>query len=134
MKFVVGGEEYKFDRNRVEFVMKKVVPEPIQKHLVELLGTAYPPKQVFAEVTGRRRVTFTTQEAVRVLSKLGFVCREVGEGTDGTPTWKRVQSDDPSDAHTPSREDRLVALESGLATVLLAIAQLQRRIEALEGK
>lgn len=132
MEFVVGGEGYKFDRHRVELVMKKVVPEPIQKHLVELLGTVYPPKQVFAEVTGRRRVTFTTQEAVRVLSKLGFVCREVGDRTDGTSARTQVQSDEPSDAHTPSREDRLVAVESGLATVLLAIAQLERRVEALK--
>ena len=132
MKFVVGGEEYKFDRDRVEFVMKKVDPESIQKHLVELLGTVYPPKQVFAAVTGRRRVTFTTQEAVRVLSKLGFVCREVGQRTDGAPTWNRVQSDAPDELQTPSPEDRLMALESGQVTVLLAIAQLQRRVEALE--
>lgn len=132
MEFVVGGEEYKFDRNRVEFVMKEVAPEPIQKHLVELLDTVYPPKQIFSKMTGRRRVTFTTQEAVRVLSKLGLVCREVGEPTDGNRTWKPVQRDKPFEAQSMSAEDRLVALGSGLATALLAIAQLQSRVEVLE--
>ena len=134
MKFVVGGEEYKFDRNRVESVMKKVEPESIQKHLVELLGKNYPPKQVFSEVTGRRRATFTTQEAVRVLTKLGFVCREVGHRLEGAQTWTTLKTDQPSPVKAISTEDRIVALESGLATAHLAIAQLQRRIEAVRAK
>lgn len=131
MKFVIGGEEYELDRNRVERTMKKVHPESIQKHLVELLGTVYPPKQVFAEVTGRSRISFTTQEALRVLTKLGFVCREVGQRTEDTLARMSIQIDQP----TKSPSDlaiRLVAVESVLATTHLAIAELQRRVEVLE--
>jgi hypothetical protein len=132
MGFIVGGEEYDLDRKRVETVMRKVEPESLQKHLVELLGKAYPPKQVFAEVTGRRRATFTTQEAIRVLSRLGFTCREVGHRNVGSPTWNLNEDSLVLPASTTTSEDRFVALESGLATVQLAIAQLQQRIEILD--
>lgn len=131
MHFVVGGEEYKLDRNRVELVMKKIEPESIQKHLVELLGTKYPPKQVFAAITGRRRASFTTQEAVRVLTKLGFECREVGHRSEDIKTLTPLKTDETASLQGVSTEERIVALESGLATAHLAIAQLQRRIEIL---
>ena len=131
MHFVVGGEEYKFDRSRVEFIMKKVEPESIQKHFVELLGTKYPPKQVFATITGRRRASFTTQEAVRVLTKIGFECREVGHRSDGSKTLTPLKTDETASLQGVSTEERIVALESGLATAHLAIAQLQQRIEAV---
>ena len=130
MKFVVGGEEFEFSRQRVENAMKGIPPESIQKYVVELLGTVYPPKQVFAQISGRSRTSFTTQEAQRVLTKLGFVCRVAGRMTDGTPAWISVSTDEvapPSDT-----SNRLVALESAVATVQLAIAELQRRTAALE--
>lgn len=134
MHFVVGGEEYKLDRNRVEFVMKKIEPESIQKHFVELLGTKYPPKQVFAAIAGRRRASFTTQEAVRVLTKLGFECREVGLRRESINVLTRPNVDEVEALEGQSMQDRIVALESGLATAYLAIAQLQRRIEAVSAK
>jgi len=44
-----------------------VHPEPIREHLVEMLATVYPPKQVLATVSGWDRTSFTTMEAQRVL-------------------------------------------------------------------
>lgn len=132
MKFVIGGEEYELDRDRVALAMKKKQPESIQKHFVELHGTLYPPKQVFAEVTGRSRISFTSQEALRVLTKLGFVCSEVGQKTENAITRLPIQADEPAPSVSSTLENRLVALESVLATTHLAIAELQRRIEALE--
>lgn len=132
MKFVVGGEQYEFDRNRVERTMKNVHPESIQKHLVELLGTVYPPKQVFAELTGRSRISFTTMEAQRVLTRLGFVCREAGQKIDDRPSWMPVKVGEPAASASPAHVNHLVAVECGLATANLAIAELQRRVEALE--
>lgn len=132
MKFVIGGEKYEFDRQHVERTMKKVHPESIQKHLVELLGTVYPPKQVFAEVTGRSRISFTTQEALRVLTKLGFVCREAGQRTDDAFVQMPIQVDEPATSAPSTLVNRLVAVESVLATAHLAIAELQRRVESLE--
>jgi hypothetical protein len=129
MKFTVGGEEYDLTRERIERVMRNVAPEPIQKYLVEMLGQVFPPKQVFAQVTGRTRTSFTTQEAQRVLLKLGFVCREAG-GTSGDPAW--LQSAVHDDDYRQVEPDRLAKLESGLATAHLAIAELQRRVTSLE--
>ena len=132
MKFTIGGEEYEFDREQVERRMKKKDPELIQKHFVELLGTVYPPKQVFAEITGRRRISFTTQEALRVLTKLGFVCREVGQKTENSITQVPFLPNEPSNSATSAINNRLLAIESVISTAHLAIAELQRRVEALE--
>lgn len=129
MKFIVGGQTYELDRDRVERTMKKVHPESIQKYRVELLGIEYPPKQVFSKITGRNRRSFTSQEALRVLTKLGFACREVGQQLASTPARLPIQVYEPT-ASAPV--DRLVAVENGLATAHLAIAELQRRIEVLE--
>ena len=64
-------------------------PEPIRQHMVEIDGTAYPPKQVLAEITGWPRQSFTTMEANRVLLRLGFICRRAGAlGPDGQPVWQ----------------------------------------------
>lgn len=132
MKFTIGGEEYEFDRDQVERKMKRKDPELIQKHFVELLGTIYPPKQVFAEITGRRRISFTTQEAVRVLAKLGFVCREVGQKTENTIAQIPFLPNEPANSATSAIDIRLLAIESVISTAHLAIAELQRRVEALE--
>jgi hypothetical protein len=112
--------------------MKKVHPELIQKHLVELLGTEYPPKQIFAQVTGRSRISFTTQEALRVLTKLGFICREVGQRTDDALAGVSTLVGESAKSESSTLAIRLVAVESVLATTHLAIAELQRRVEALE--
>lgn len=131
MKFVVGGEEFEFNREAVERAMRGIPPEPFQKYVVELLGTVYPPKQVFATVSGRHRTSFTTQEAQRVLTKLGFVCREAGRTADGALGWVDVVTADPATGLSVTHT-RILALEGGLATVQLAIAELQRRLAALE--
>jgi hypothetical protein len=97
---------------------------------VEMNGTVYPPKQVLAHVTGWDRQSFTTMEAQRVLTKLGFVCREAGAGSDGRPAWVHATSEQLQGA---SREvDRIAALEAALATAQAAIAGLDARIRALE--
>lgn len=132
MKFTIGGEEYEFDRDHVERRMKKKDPESIQKHFVELLGTRYPPKQVFAEITGRRRISFTTQEALRVLSKLGFICREVGQETEKANSQTQFLPTESVFSESSALMNRLVAFESVISTAHLAIAELQRRVEALE--
>ena len=115
--------------------MKGVTPESFQKSIVELLGTVFPPKQVFAEVTGRSRTSFTTQEApAGVLHggwRASFAARP-DERQDGRPTWMPVSSDTVVST-PPAVSDRLVSVdEAALFTAQLAIAELRRRIEALE--
>jgi len=132
MDFVIGGERYVLDHRRVEIATKNLLPEPIQKHLVELGGKQYPPKQVFAKVTGRKRMSFTTQEAIRVLNKLGFVCREVGDQKLNDLVAKGIAIRESPVTKPDDVEDRLIAVESALATSHLAIAELRRRVKQLE--
>src|SRR3712207_642847 len=120
MKFVVGGERYELSMEQVAHAVQGVQPEPVRTHLVELHNTVYPPKQVFAAAAGRPRQTFTTMEAQRVLSRLGFICRRADEDESGQPAW--VRQDDDMDREESSLEDRLASAEAQLATAMTAIA------------
>jgi hypothetical protein len=89
-KMTVGGRLLELDKETVERKMRDVLADTIQKHVVEIGGTVFPPKQVLAEVTGWERRSFTTAEAQRVLTKVGFICREAGVGADGRAAWVTV--------------------------------------------
>lgn len=136
MRFTVGGEEYDLTPEQVERRMRGVEPEEIRKHVVELLGTVYPPKQVFAAVTGRSRASFTTMEAQRVLTRLGYRCRTAGQRTDGTPAWlvDGGDSETASERTSTSAESRLDAVEAQLATAMAAIQGLAARVATLEAR
>src|SRR6476469_2562627 len=95
----VGGRNFDQTKQGVEEAMRSEEPEQIRKHLVEMNGTVYPPKQVLAHVTGWGRQSFTTMEAQRVLTKLGFVCREAGAEPDGRAAWLPFSGKGPSPAH-----------------------------------
>jgi len=86
MRFTVGGKSLDLTREQVVNAMKDVPADHVQKHIVEIDGHVFPPKQVFATVSGRERQTFTTMEAQRVLKRLGFVCRLAGDLDGGVPT------------------------------------------------
>ena len=79
----VGGRDFDESKQDVEQAMRGEEPEPIQKYLVEVNGTVYPPKQVLARATGWDRQSFTTMEAQRVLNRIGFVCRVADRAADG---------------------------------------------------
>jgi hypothetical protein len=130
MRFTVGGEEYDLTKERVISAMRGVPSEPIQKHVVEIEGTVFPPKQVFATVTGRVRTSFTTMEAQRVLRRLGFLCREAGRRENGAPGWLLAgRDDDQPDADVGTR---LASVEASLATLEAALAGLHARVKELE--
>lgn len=76
----VGGRDFALTKQDVESRMEGEAPELIQKHMVEVNGQVFPPKQVLGHVTGWPRASFTTFEAQRVLTRLGFECDEVGGG------------------------------------------------------
>ena len=76
----VGGRDFTLTKQDVESRMEGEAPELIQKHMVEVNGQVFPPKQVLGHVTGWPRSSFTTFEAQRVLSRIGFDCAEVGGG------------------------------------------------------
>ena len=75
----VAGHQYELDRDGVQAVLEGVLPEPIREHFVVINGRRWPPKQVLALVTGVDRADFTTHQARRALTRLGFpAARAVG--------------------------------------------------------
>jgi hypothetical protein len=68
----VSGRKYQLDRGGVEAALRGVLPEPIREHFVVISGRRWPPKQVLALVTGLDRADFTTHQARRALTRLGF--------------------------------------------------------------
>ena len=68
----VSGHRYELDRHRVQAALEGVLPEPIHEHFVVINGRRWPPKQVLALVTGLDRADFTTHQARRALTRLGF--------------------------------------------------------------
>jgi hypothetical protein len=68
----VSGRSYELDREGVQAALEGVLPEPIHEHFVVINGRRWPPKQVLALVTGLDRADFTTHQARRALTRLGF--------------------------------------------------------------
>jgi hypothetical protein len=68
----VSGHRYELDPRGVEAALQEALPEPIQEHFVVINGRRWPPKQVLALVTGLDRADFTTHQARRALTRLGF--------------------------------------------------------------
>lgn len=68
----VSGRQYDLDPRRVETALDGELPEPIHEHFVVINGRRWPPKQVLTLVTGLDRADFTTHQARRALTRLGF--------------------------------------------------------------
>lgn len=126
---MVGGRPLELTASEVAERMRGEDPESIREHFVEVAGSAFPPKQVLAAVTGWDRATFTTMEALRVLNRLGFVCLRARSQSAKQP----MLPPDTRGQVLPSASQRLAALESGLSVAQEAIASLTRRIAALDG-
>ena len=72
LTMTVSGHQYDLDSQSVEAALQGALPEPIQEHFVVINGRRWPPKQVLALVTGLDRADFTTHQARRALTRLGF--------------------------------------------------------------
>jgi hypothetical protein len=128
MKFTVGGRSLDLSPEEVRAKLRDLSPEPVREHVVEIGEKSFPPKQVLAELTGWERQTFTTMEAQRVLTRLGFDChRAGGGGRGGSPAVLAAEGDRPGDL-----EARVAVLEASVETLLLAIAALKARLDPPE--
>jgi hypothetical protein len=121
----VGGREREIIKEEVIHKMRGVEPEPVREHLVEIAGTAYPPKQVLETVTDWDRRSFTSLEAVRVLTRVGFLCRRASEG-------QSALAPGAAGNQAAGIERRLSELEAALAVAQEAIARLANRVTTLE--
>jgi hypothetical protein len=125
----VGGRDFDLTKQEVESLMRNQTPELIQKHVVEVNGAAFPPKQVLGRCTGWPRTSYTTMEAQRVLTRIGFTCREArAVPTAGSDVEPRV----PSAGGSKDHEDRIAALEAALAVANISIAALDDRMRRIE--
>ena len=124
-RVTVGGRAREITKDEVIRKMRGVEPEPVREHLVEVAGTAYPPKQVLDTVTNWDRRSFTSLEAVRVLTRVGFVSRRTSE-EDSAPVRGTARNE------AAGIERRLAELEAALAVAQEAIARLANRVTTLE--
>ncbi len=81
----VSGHQYSLDPHGVEAALQEALPEPIQEHFVVINGRRWPPKQVLALVTGLDRADFTTHQARRALTRLGFTAGRAASSRGHTP-------------------------------------------------
>jgi hypothetical protein len=79
----VSGRTYDLDARRVEEALQGELPEPITEHFVVINGRRWPPKQVLAVVTGLDRADFTTHQARRALTRLGFTAARAARPQPG---------------------------------------------------
>jgi hypothetical protein len=68
----VSGRKFDLDAQQVQEALRGELPEPITEHFVVINGRRWPPKQVLAVVTGLDRADFTSHQARRALTRLGF--------------------------------------------------------------
>lgn len=79
----VAGRRFQLDRTGITSALKGALPEPLREHFVVIEGRRWPPKQVLALATGLDRADFTTHQARRILTRLGFpASRSAGGLTD----------------------------------------------------
>ena len=68
----IAKRRFELRADRVERTLRQALPEPITSHYVVIGHRRYPPKQAISLVTGLDRADFTTHQARRILTGLGF--------------------------------------------------------------
>ncbi|HZL48904.1 MAG TPA: hypothetical protein VFC30_07805 [Solirubrobacteraceae bacterium] len=68
----IAKRRFELRRDRIERALRETLPEPITSHYVVIGRRRYPPKQAIGLVTGLDRADFTTHQARRILTGLGF--------------------------------------------------------------
>jgi hypothetical protein len=71
-EFVVGGTRVRVTRRLFEERLAGIEPEPIRKYGVDIGGRRFPIKQAVSLGLAIPRAGFQTQEAFRVLRRLGY--------------------------------------------------------------
>lgn len=75
-RFKVAGREFTLDKEDVQSKLATIKPQPIDLVYVKVGKKSFPVKQALAEATGLIKSQFTTQDAVRVLGRIGFEPKE----------------------------------------------------------
>jgi hypothetical protein len=97
----VAKRRFELGRDGVEDKMRAVHPEPISELYVVIGDRRFPPKQVISAVTGIDRADFTSHQARRVLTGLGFAAGRIPR--DDLLTRERDGARRDRDAGAPTR-------------------------------
>lgn len=98
MQFVLNGKRHELSPERVVATASRIVPDDIDgrhKYYAAIGGGRFPVKQLFAEATGLPRAEFITNEAVRILRKLGIEIREFAHPAPWPPDAGAPAADAP---------------------------------------
>jgi hypothetical protein len=105
----VSGHRYELDPHGVQTALEGVLPEPIHEHYVVINGRRWPPKQVLALITGLDRADFTTHQARRALTRLGFpAARAASSGAHHAPAGRATGRSGPAPGQATTRPTTLV--------------------------
>ena len=85
----LNGVNYQIDSEKITRLASRLEPKGIDKYWVKIQGRRLPPKQIVSELLNVPLVDFTTMDASRVLSAVGF---EVHSAND-KPEPVRAQSE-----------------------------------------
>lgn len=94
----VSGHRFDFDARGVQEALQDELPEPIQEHFVVINARRWPPKQVLALITGLDRADFTTHQARRAMTRLGFPAGRVAGHKGARGRSAASGSDAPPDS------------------------------------
>jgi len=104
----VSGRTYDLDSQNVQEALQGALPEPIHEHFVVINGRRWPPKQVLALVTGLDRADFTTHQARRALTRLGFPAGRLPSRSQRRAGRPSAAASRPAAAQSAGREQPLV--------------------------
>jgi hypothetical protein len=128
----MGGRGFDLTPEEVRLKMKGVVPDPIQVWTVEIDDTVFPPKQVIEVCLGFPRTTFITDEAVRVLNRLGFNCQRTDRNRGKEALMALFADEGDQGESSPLAQGDIESLRASLTTVQILVASLHERVTALE--
>jgi hypothetical protein len=72
MRFTLRGKELNLTPEDIVAKLQGIEPEGSSQYHITAHGKSYPVKQVLALVTGMPNIAFTTADAYRILTKLGY--------------------------------------------------------------
>jgi hypothetical protein len=124
MKFLVGGREIEVSKEQVVETMNDQEPEIVREYFVELPSGWFPPKQVLGQVTQWPRSTFTSHEAIRVLNRLGLLCRRTDELGSG-----RI-----SEQSSGADETLIVLLQAEVRELRISVKVLEEAVVGLSAR
>lgn len=120
MRFTINHRAIDVTRQGILECVAGVQPEQPLKYVALIGNDRFPPKQVINLLTGWDRQSYTTEDAQRLLRRLGFQIIVAAESIH-----------QPSGSST-DLASRLAVVEAASTTMNLAIAALAARVDALQ--